>query len=740
MSDSITILRSLGLNLCKVWKSDGTIEPYSKARNFTVSNHIVENIHDLSSLLYRLESTPHACIIRGAQKHANQPEMRRLIENVDDNPLHTILIEVDDYRPLICDPLTETEDAALEYVAECLPEPFHGASFHWQASNSMGAPGKEGLLKLHCWFWLETPYDSATLRAWATSIALQADKTVLNPVQVHYTAAPVFEPGRVDPVPQRSGFYQGTHDSVDLKINTDDLSIRPQGERQRGERLDLQDPVANWIEDNWETFGTLRDGGLIVLCPFEDGHHGGAKGDTSTAYFPAGTGGYSAGRWVCKHDSCHGRSQGEFNAKAGYNPLAVLAAPEPQSLNAHKLNERIVDLPGFQRDGKGAIEPLYNNIRVALGSPHFAKCELSFDSFRDEIVVLEEGQDEYRPFVDKDYATLRLTLETNGFKPVKDGDVRSLTHWTAGQNSFDSARFYLESLRWDGVERIETFWVKYFGVTDSPYARACGRYAWTALAGRAMDSGCQADMVPVLIGAQGLRKSRGVAAMAPMETFATTMSFHEPEVERARKMRGTLVVELAELQGLKSREREEILAWITRSVEHWTPKYKEMSTTYGRRFICFATSNEDDFLDNPNGERRWLPLRVERRVDTDGIAKVCEQLWAEGLVRYLESGIAWQDAERLAVEQHAAFKSEDSWASAVTKWLDHPDMSGETPRKRSWLTLQDVAEGALSMPARTVRFGDQRRLGQVMRSLGFELSPRKVNGRSEKVWCPVKDA
>ena len=205
-------------------------------------------------------------------------------------------------------------------------------------------------------------------------------------------------------------------------------------------------------------------------------------------------------------------------------------------------------------------------------------------------------------------------------------------------------------------------------------------------------------------------------------------------------MRGTLVVELAELQGLKSREREEILAWITRKVEHWTPKFKEMSTTYARRFICFATSNEDDFLDNPHGERRWLPLRVVRPADVPGIVAVREQLWAEGRDLYLKSGVAWQAAERLARDQHGRYKSEDSWGSAVSAWLDHPDMGGATPRSRPWLTLHEVAEGALSMPARAVKFGDQRRLGQVLRGFGYDLVPRKVLGKSAKVWVQGKGA
>ena len=162
MSDSITILRSRGLRMAKLWKVDGTIEPYANARHFTAEQAVVDDIHDLSDLLARLEHEPSACIVRAVPKPEAPMPLRRLLENFEDHPLHTVLIEVDQYRPLFSDAL-DGEAAALEYIAEHLPPEFGGASFHWQLSNSAGAPGKEGLFKGHIWMWIDTPYDSATL-------------------------------------------------------------------------------------------------------------------------------------------------------------------------------------------------------------------------------------------------------------------------------------------------------------------------------------------------------------------------------------------------------------------------------------------------------------------------------------------------------------------------------------------------------------------------------------------------
>jgi predicted P-loop ATPase len=69
---------------------------------------------------------------------------------------------------------------------------------------------------------------------------------------------------------------------------------------------------------------------------------------------------------------------------------------------------------------------------------------------------------------------------------------------------------------------------------------------WTALAGRVLEPGVKADMVPILVGPQGCGKSSGVEALSPDPAFFTEISFaREDDDDLARKMRGRLVAEIA---------------------------------------------------------------------------------------------------------------------------------------------------------------------------------------------------
>jgi hypothetical protein len=223
--DKITILETVGPHLTKRFKADGTVEAYDDAASFKVHEVQVDNLVELHSLLTALQAEPNKGVIRGrfvgvekAEKGHVEATFKRVNANFGDQPLHWMCIEADSYRPRFADPVQQPVEAIQEFICDCLPSTFHDASFRWQLSSSAGQPGKEGILKTHLWFWLATPCTSAQLYTWAKTIGPAVDAAVFRRVQLHYTANPIFEDGAVDPVPVRSGLYQGSSDEVPLVI------------------------------------------------------------------------------------------------------------------------------------------------------------------------------------------------------------------------------------------------------------------------------------------------------------------------------------------------------------------------------------------------------------------------------------------------------------------------------------------------------------------------------------------
>ena len=333
--------------------------------------------------------------------------------------------------------------------------------------------------------------------------------------------------------------------------------------------------------------------------------------------------------------------------------------------------------------------------------------------------------------MDEDYFSLCEALETRGFKRIHKEEIRDAVHHMARLHSFDSAMLWLEQLpAWDGVKRVGTFLVDYCGTDNTPYSRAVSRYLWSALAGRVLEPGVKADMTPILEGRQGVGKSSLVMALAPTPECFCSISFSEDEDKIARKMRGKMVAEIPELHGLRTRELEFIKSFTSRQDEMWVPKFKEYTTTYPRRLIFIGTTNDTDLLSDSTGERRWLPVHVEK-CDVEALTRDRNQLWAEAREVFKEGGVDWS-AERLSADAHAAFRIEHPWREIIADWLDDADAN---PMQKGYVTMQEVLREALHLDTRNMKGVEGRLVGGIMISLGYERTVRWVAGKSLRVWA-----
>jgi predicted P-loop ATPase len=380
----------------------------------------------------------------------------------------------------------------------------------------------------------------------------------------------------------------------------------------------------------------------------------------------------------------------------------------------------------LERDKAGNAYATLPNVLAMLEDPNTAGSAICFDDFKSELMLTPvEEPNGWRPIRDTDYTAVRLWLENNArFYPVSKDLVRDTVHYIGESHKMDSAQEWLLSLKWDRVQRIKDFMPRYMGTLDAEYERSVGVYLWTALAGRVMEPGCQADMCPILVGKQGIGKSRGIQAMVPDPSFYVEIRLDEDDDDIARKMRGVLIGEIAELRGLRTSDADRIKAFVTRTHEKWTPKYMEHSTSFARRLVMIGTTNEDEFLSDTEN-RRWLPVRTTG-VNTAAIKRDMEQLWAEAYELWLAGGIVWKGAEELAKDARSDFETEDNWIHLVRRWVD------ET--RAEHYTTSDVLTLAIGLDSRNISKAHEMRLAKIMRTMGFERTQKRVNGRPTKLW------
>jgi len=491
------------------------------------------------------------------------------------------------------------------------------------------------------------------------------------------------------------------------------------------------DPVAQHLmAQSGLVKSVSSDGKIHIVCPWEHEHTSDTS-ESSTTYFPAHTGGYKRGHFMCQHAHCTHRKDRDFLEAIGY------AVPEPAGAIEGLLGDpRLAD--GLERTEHGYVRLALRNVIEALRRlPSSTGMSIGLDEFRDETMLRRPGSSLWTPFSDADYTRLRVMLSLSGFPEIPKEMMRDAAHLVADEHRFDSARDWLAPLVWDGTPRVSQFLERYCAAEASDYVRAVSEYMWTAMAGRVESPGIKTDMVPILVGAQGCGKSTAVAALVPYPEWFCEISFHERDEDTARKMRGRLVAEIGELRGLHTRERESIKAFITRTHEKWIPKYKEFATEYPRRLLFIGTTNQDEFLSDDTGNRRWLPVRVGT-IDVEAIRKDRLQLWAEARDLFRKQGVLYAKAEKLAGAVHVDHAIEDPWQPIIAQWLDQPEGGfGEPPRCRRHVRIDDVLCKALRLEPRDIGRLQRARCAAILRAEGYERRKVREGDKTFYAFVPV---
>ena len=306
---------------------------------------------------------------------------------------------------------------------------------------------------------------------------------------------------------------------------------------------------------------------------------------------------------------------------------------------------------------------------AAMLCPEIAGVRLAYDTFTGEASISNVAEDTWTKLTDSDVIELRVRLENQCFKGVSAEMARDALKGVMGRNRMDSAKTWADDLPvWDGVKRVSGFMVEYFKSKDTPYATGVSEYLWSALAGRLIEPGCKCDMVPILVGDQGSRKSSGVMALSPNPEAFTELNFHRSDDDTKRILRGRLVIELAELAGMGKRDAEALKSFLSARFDEWRPNYHEGVARYNRRGIFIGTSNRNDFLKDSTGHRRFLPINVGI-ADVERIERDRNQLWAEAIVLFKKHGVLYASAEQRAKDEHAEFEQEDPLGERLEQLL-----------------------------------------------------------------------
>lgn len=236
------------------------------------------------------------------------------------------------------------------------------------------------------------------------------------------------------------------------------------------------------------------------------------------------------------------------------------------------------------------------------------------------------------PMTDERLAEIRFTVAyaANGKEPAKD-KIADAVALIGERRSYHPVRDYLADLRWDGVERLDEWLIKYAGAEDTPLNRAFGRKVLSAAVRRVMQPGCKFDAMLVLEGAQDLGKSSLIRALCHDEDwFTDQLEVGADAKATIEKTSGSWIIEMPELDGMGRRDTNRVKSFITTTRDRSRLAYGRYAVTRDRQFVLFGTTNESQYLSDLTGNRRFWIVRAHH-IDPAGLAEARDQLWAEAV-------------------------------------------------------------------------------------------------------------
>jgi putative DNA primase/helicase len=331
-----------------------------------------------------------------------------------------------------------------------------------------------------------------------------------------------------------------------------------------------------------------------------------------------------------------------------------------------------------------------------------------------------------RPWQPADVAHIQSYLQRCWTRLAKRDDTEQAMNAVAATRRFHPVRDWLATLKWDGMARLDDWLANAFGAAGNGYTDAVAAKMLIAAVRRVRHPGCKFDHMPILEGAQGIGKSKALAALFGADWIADSLPPQLDGRDAALGLVGIWAIELAEIEQIIRAEVEVIKAFLSRPVDRFRAPYGKGFLTYPRQCILIGTTNSADYLRDDTGNRRFWPVACQF-ANVEWVTENREQLWAEAAIReargedhWLSDAATAHDAEVVQTER----QQEDVWEDRVGGFLE-----GKVET-----TAADVLSICLMVPVERQGKREQMRVGGILKRAGWRRTLVRKGVVVSRVW------
>jgi len=189
------------------------------------------------------------------------------------------------------------------------------------------------------------------------------------------------------------------------------------------------------------------------------------------------------------------------------------------------------------------------------------------------------------------------------------------------------------------------------------------------------------DHVFCLVSTQGAKKSTFFEALTSEAFFTDNLDKDLAHKDNIMRLHRKWICEIGEIDRVtNSRYEGDLKNFITIKTDIQRFAYLRAQKVCPRQFLFVGTSNRDDFLTDPTGDRRYWIVRTNKKINSKFVEENRDAIWAAAVSLY-KSGAEWWLTE---VEQEASnhnnrrYQSDSPWMPQIASFCEGRDKVSTT--------------------------------------------------------------
>lgn len=228
---------------------------------------------------------------------------------------------------------------------------------------------------------------------------------------------------------------------------------------------------------------------------------------------------------------------------------------------------------------------------------------------------------------------------------------------------------------WDGVERIPEFFPTYLGVPFNEVTTLTSQLWLVGAVAKTFEEECKFDFVLDLVGGQGTGKTTILQKLG-MNWYTDSITDLKDKDNFSIMLR-SLIVNDDEMVATQNSKFEEIKKFVTAVNLEFRKPFDRRAERYPKNFIIARTTNEEEYLKDKTGERRFLPLFADpnnqlKHPARDLTQEEVDLIWGEAVNLYRQgfSFSLTREQESLLSGHRERFQYKDDIEQAIDTYLE----------------------------------------------------------------------